>query len=513
MTSLARQSLLRLKTTRLQGRSQHKHRAWLEQRLDSSKAVVAALAIALLTLSGCATNPVTGKKDFVMMSEEQELALGQKVAEQVRTRYKPYKDEELQTYLSELGTELAANSHRSNLIFRFTLVDDPLVNAFAVPGGYIYITRGIVAYMNSEAELAGVVGHEIGHVTARHGVRKQATAQAAGLVGIFAAIATGNRSVADVTNILGTAFVNGYGRAYELEADRLGSEYLAANQYDPDDMLKVVGILKSHEEVEKKRAEAENREPRAYHGVFATHPENDDRLKEVVESAKKLEGQGGTRGKDTEAFLRLLDGMVYGDSEESGIVRLNEFYHRDLDLYINFPEQWRIDNLPKAVVATSRDNETKVGLTGMTDQSRKETARDYAERKFKIKDGQWLNGENEGYMGIARVKAQNGSSDVRVAVVFHKDRVLEFQAVTKKGLASESELRRVAESARSIRDDEQQFAKARRLKIVRARAGDTFESLGKLTPLTNYAADELRLLNGMFPDGQPAEGQLIKTVE
>jgi len=246
----------------------------------------ATLAIAILTLSGCATNPVTGKKDFVMMSEEQELALGQKVAEQVKSKYKPYEDEALQAYLSDLGEELAANSHRNNLIFRFTLVDDPLVNAFAVPGGYIYITRGIVAYMNSEAELAGVVGHEIGHVTARHSVRTQAKAQAAGLAGVLAAVATGNRSVADAANILGTAFVRGYGRAYELEADRLGSEYLAANQYDPDDMLKVVGILKNHEEVEKKRAEAEGREPRAYHGVFATHPENDKRLQEVIASAK-----------------------------------------------------------------------------------------------------------------------------------------------------------------------------------------------------------------------------------
>ncbi len=471
------------------------------------------LAFVVLTLTGCATNPVTGKKDFVMMSEEQELALGQQVAEQVKARYQPYEDEALQAYLSQLGEELANNSHRSNLIFRFTLVDDPLVNAFAVPGGYIYITRGILAYMNSEAELAGVVGHEIGHVTARHSVRSQAKAQAAGVAGILAAVATGSRSVADAANVLGAAFVRGYGRSYELEADRLGAEYLASNQYDPDDMLKVVGILKNHEEFDKKRAEAEGRQPRAYHGVFATHPENDDRLQEVIAAAKELKGAGGQRGKDRDAFLRRLDGMVYGDSESQGIVRLNKFYHKDLDLFVDFPRGWRIENTPTAVLSTNKENTTQIVLAGIEDQSRKETPEQFAKRKFKVTDGVRLRGESPGYMGVTRVKDKNGTRDARVAVVFHKDRVIIFHAVSKSGVPAEAGLRAVAESARTLRNDEQDEARARRLKIVRAKRGDTFERLAELTPLTNYAADELRLLNGLYPDGQPTPGQLLKIVE
>lgn len=497
--------------------SQHRTRSPLDRRQHKRNNPVLRLGLVLaftaLTVTGCATNPVTGKKDFVMMSEEQELALGQQVAEQVKSRYQPYEDEALQSYLSDLGEELADNSHRSNLIFRFTLVDDPLVNAFAVPGGYIYITRGILAYMNSEAELAGVVGHEIGHVTARHSVRTQAKAQAAGVAGILAAVATGSRSVADAANVLGAAFVRGYGRAYELEADRLGAEYLASNEYDPDDMLKVVGILKNHEEFDKKRAEAEGREPRAYHGVFATHPENDDRLQEVIAAAKDLQGAGGERGKDREAFLQRLDGMVYGDSESQGIVRLNEFYHKDLDLYVRFPQEWRIENTPTAVRSTDKDNSTQIVLAGVEDQSRKETPQQFAERKFKVTDGVALRGESPGYMGVTRVKDKNGTRDARVAVVFHKDRVVIFHAVAKSGIADEAGLRRVAESARTLRNDELDQASSRRLKVIRARQGDTFEKLALRTPLTNYAADELRLLNGLYPDGQPTAGQLIKIVE
>ena len=161
----------------------------------------------------------------------------------------------------------------------FTLLDSAQVNAFALPGGYVYITRGIMAYMNSEEELAGVLGHEIGHVTARHGVRQHGAQTAAGVIGVLATIATGSREVAQASNQLGGALVRGYGRKHELEADRLGAEYLALTNYDPEKMLDVVEILKDQEEFEIQRAREDGREPRVYHGVYSTHPSNDLRLR------------------------------------------------------------------------------------------------------------------------------------------------------------------------------------------------------------------------------------------
>jgi predicted Zn-dependent protease len=178
-------------------------------------------------LAGCATNPVTGESDFVLMSEQQEIALGQRYNSEILQEMPAYEDEKLTAMVQSIGEELAAHSHRSGLDYRFTIVDSPSVNAFALPGGYIYITRGMLAYLNSEAELAAVLGHEIGHVTARHSVRQHSAATTANVVGVVVSVTTGIQGVDDLTSMVGTAIVRGYGREHELEADRLGAEYMA----------------------------------------------------------------------------------------------------------------------------------------------------------------------------------------------------------------------------------------------------------------------------------------------
>ncbi len=200
------------------------------------------LAPWLTGLPGCATNPVTGSSDFVLMSEQQEIALGRQSHPQILKESPEYTNAQLAAYVQRVGAKLAAHSHRSNLIYRFTLLDSPDVNAFALPGGYIYITRGLLAYLNSEAELAAVLGHEIGHVTARHSVRQQSASTATGLFGAVLAGVTGVSAAGDVANIAGTALVRGYGREHELEADRLGAEYLARSGYDPQAMLRVIHV-------------------------------------------------------------------------------------------------------------------------------------------------------------------------------------------------------------------------------------------------------------------------------
>ena len=222
------------------------------------------------------------------MSESQELDLGKKTHADVMKQYAVYDDPNVQELVDRLGQELASKSHRGHLNFTFTVLDSPQVNAFATPGGYIYITRGIMAYMNNEEQLAGVLGHEIGHVTARHSVRQHSAQTVAGFGSLVAAIATGNNQIGRMTSQFGQAFVRGYGRNHELEADRLGAEYLANVGYDPEMMLGVVGILKDQEEYEKQRAREEGREPRTYHGVFATHPRNDQRLQEVVRGSREV---------------------------------------------------------------------------------------------------------------------------------------------------------------------------------------------------------------------------------
>jgi predicted Zn-dependent protease len=211
---------------------------------------IAVAAVGILLLTHCAKNPVTGGKDFVLMSEQQEIQMGAQAHKDVMKEYGMLENPQLQAYVTRVGKALAAKSHRPNLDWHFTVVDSPEVNAFALPGGYIYVTRGIMAYLNSEAELAGVLGHEIGHVTARHGVRQQSAATAAGLGAILGSILVpglDNQAGATLLQQLSQSLIAGYGREHELESDRLGAEYLAKTAYNPQAMVEVIGVLKNQE--------------------------------------------------------------------------------------------------------------------------------------------------------------------------------------------------------------------------------------------------------------------------
>ncbi|MDH5358812.1 MAG: M48 family metalloprotease, partial [Gammaproteobacteria bacterium] len=198
-----------------------------------------------------------------MLSEDSEIAQGRTNHPKIIAQYGRYKDEALQAYVQSVGDTLAEISHRKNLIYRFTVLDTPVINAFALPGGYIYITRGLMAYLNSEAELAAVLGHEIGHVTARHSVRQQSAAQVANLGYTIGAILFPELRAApsqDLFNILGGALLSGYGREHELESDGLGAEYLARAGYDTKAMIDVIRVLKDQETFAAAEAKKQGRE-------------------------------------------------------------------------------------------------------------------------------------------------------------------------------------------------------------------------------------------------------------
>ena len=267
------------------------------------------LLSSFLALSACSTNPVSGKKDFTLISEQQELAMGAQAHKSILKQKKRYKNAALQSYVNSIGQSLAKHSHRKNIRYTFTVLDDPSVNAFALPGGYVYITTGLMAYLNSEGELAGVLGHEIGHVTARHGVKQQSAGIASAILIQVLTKKTGASSGKQY-NQVGRALLSGYGRNHELQADKLGAEYLARVGYDPKDMIKVVSVLKAQEEFEKYQARKEGRPARAYHGLFASHPSNDQRLHEVINAANRFKS-AGTRPSNHDGYLRHINGLKY----------------------------------------------------------------------------------------------------------------------------------------------------------------------------------------------------------
>jgi len=313
------------------------------------------IVLGALSLTHCASNPVSGGKDFVLMSEQQEIQAGAQAHQEVLREYAALDNPALQAYVNAIGQKLAKQSHRPDLQWRFTVVDSPDVNAFALPGGYIYITRGLMAYLNSEAELAGVLGHEIGHVTARHGVRQQSASTAAGLGVVLGSILVpglDSQAATGMMQSVAQAWTAGYGRDHELESDRLGAQYLAKSGYDPQAMIAVIGVLKNQELFAAEQARREGREPRStYHGTFDSHPSNDARLKEVVNEANQYRVANPRDGHAD--YLQQIEGLVLGDSPAQGIIRDNQLLHDTLGFAIQFPPGWRVTNHADRVLAKS----------------------------------------------------------------------------------------------------------------------------------------------------------------
>ncbi len=463
----------------------------------------------LLALSSCAKNPVSGRQDFVMMSEAQEVSIGLRQDILVKQQYRVYPSRALQEYVESVGQKVATRSHRPLLKYHYTVVDSPEINAFALPGGYIYVTRGILAYLNSEAELAAVLGHETGHVTARHGVRQQSASQAAQIGVTLASIFVpelGTNAGYNLTNMLGGALLSGYGREHELEADRLGADYLARSGYDPHAMINVVGVLKNQELFDTDIAKQEGREPRRYHGVFATHPDADTRLQQVVGESKSLEVANPYEGRDV--FLRQIDGLTFNDSSDQGVVRNNVFSHGELGFSISFPSEWKVTNSPATLSARSPDKLVSMQLK--MDVKPTGTPTEYARRLT----GGGSRVEPEEFNGLSAAIAYTPSTITGVTYLGSKAYIV--QTVAKSPEAMDAQRNAVLNSMRSLHgmsEAERKKLRPLQVKIITVKTGDTYAELARRSPLGKNAESYLRLINAQYPKGEPTPGQSIKIID
>ena len=465
----------------------------------------------ILSLSGCAVNPVTGKQDFVVLSEEQEIQMGREYNAQILRQYQIYEDEKIQNYVQSIGESLAKKSHRPNLIYRFTVLDSPEINAFALPGGYIYINRGLMAYMSSEEELAAVLGHEIGHVTARHSVRQYSQAQLMGVLSAAIEINSG-RTAGDLANLASGALLSGYGREMELEADDLGAQYIYQDGYSPQGMYDVLAVLKDQEIYSKKVAKQRGIEPRNYHGVFASHPSNDKRLQEILDNVSQNFVKGTNKSKSN--YLAMIEGMVFGDSQQAGVTRGNEFFHGPLNLYLSSPENWEIINNANSLVFKAPFGEATLQVT-LEDLNFVESPEEYLKRFVRnTTDEEVL--MIDGLSGFTAKTYRSGRT-TRMAVIFKDDKAYQFIAYLKDrdGDFSSYDLQfmNIIKSLRSLTEKELKYSQPLRIKTYKVRQGETYESIASTSSITLNAEDQLRLLNGDYPDKELAVGRVIKIVD
>ncbi|MGH7567815.1 MAG: M48 family metalloprotease [Gemmatimonadales bacterium] len=322
---------------------------------------------ALLVAAGCATNPATGARQLVLISEGQELAMGLEADQAIVASMGLDADSARQRYVQELGTRLARRSERPGLPWTFRVLDDPVVNAFALPGGYIYVTRGILAHLDSEAELAAVLGHEIGHVTARHSVTRLSTQQLTQLgLTVGVALEPGlQRYAALAAQGLGLLFLK-FSRDDERQADDLGLRYLRRTQYDPREMPGVYVMLDR-----VGRSAGGDRLP----DWLSTHPNPVDRRQRIERAVAALPPDSLGSVVNRAAYLRRLDGLVYGDNPREGFFRGGEFNHPDLRLRLVFPAGWKTANQRQTVLAVSPQRDALVQLSLAREESPEAAAR------------------------------------------------------------------------------------------------------------------------------------------
>jgi predicted Zn-dependent protease len=312
-----------------------------------------AAALLATYLGGCALNPATGRRELSLVGQDQEIQMGRDAAQDVATSIGVLDAPTLTAYVSEVGRRLAATSERPNLPWTFRVVDDPAVNAFALPGGFIYVTRGILADLGSEAELAGVLGHEIGHVTARHSVSQISRQQLQQIgLGIGMVLSTDVRRYGDVLQA-GLGVLNlRYSRGDETQADELGVRYMTRAGYDADAMVGVFQMLATLPSSGGRVPEWQLTHP---------YPENrETHIRQVIAAQGSTAASGRRDGRD--AYLDHLDGLVYGVNPREGYFQGAWYYHPDLAFEVRFPEGWKGQNSPAAVAAASPNQQAAVIL-------------------------------------------------------------------------------------------------------------------------------------------------------
>ena len=465
--------------------------------------------IVCLSVVACATNPVTGKREISLMSEAEEIAYGQQADPEIRREMGVYEDAALQRYVAEIGDRLAQLSHRPKLPWTFTVVDHPAVNAFALPGGYIYITRGILPYLDDEAELAGVLGHEIAHVTARHAAQQSTRAGLGGIgLAVLGVFVPATQPFSELTSAaLSLAFLK-YGRDDERESDRLGMEYAARGGWDP------AGVPNFLETLARLSALSERGVP----NWLSTHPEPAERVVEARPLVATFASASATERR-RDQYLERIDGITVGDKREDGIVRGSRFLHPLLRLAIDFPEGWEVINTEQQVAAQEPGQQHYMFLQHVDRPAGRTldeiATRAMADARFRSLGGQLttLNGA-DAYVGLYQ-GSLNGIGQVRLRAAHIQNG---RQVLMLAGFAPESEFSRVEReitaainSYRPLSQREADEIRPNRLAYYVVRSGDSWQSIAARNGHIARAND-LAIMNHSDVSRQPRPGERIKIV-
>ena len=482
---------------------------------------ISASVIMIGILAGsCAKNPVTGKSELMLMSKEQEIAMGQQSDPEIVAFFGLYEDEELQRFINEKGKEMAAVSHRQELPYEFKIVDSPVVNAFAVPGGFVYFTRGIMAHFNNEAEFAGVLGHEIGHITARHSAKQYSRAML-GQIGLVAGavISPEFAQFADVAQTgLQLLFLK-FGRDAESQSDKLGVEYSTKIGYDAAEMADFFSTL------DRLGGQGGEEVPT----FLSTHPDPADRERKVAKLAE--DWQRKTKSTELEVnrdrYLRMIDGLIYGEDPKQGFVENSVFYHPVLKFQFAIPSAWKVQNTPQQVQMVPADGRA-VMMLALAPGSTLEEAAQAVLQKYQL---QAMDSRRETVNGLPAIvlvadqqaqqqqqqQQQSAQQTVRTLMYFIQYGGNIYNLIGATSAADFNAYAQLFQSTmgtfRELTDPSKLNKQPQRVRVKTVPQNGTLaQALGSLKA-DQQRMEELAILNGMNLNDQVERGMLIKVIE
>jgi len=462
----------------------------------------------LLLTVACAINPVTGKYELSLISEQQEIALGKEADGEIRHQYGVYDAPVLNEYVKKIGMTLTPHTHRPHLTYNFAVLDTPVVNAFALPGGYIYVTRGILAMMNSEAELAAVLAHELGHVSARHSVQRLSK-----LLLVQAGLTVGSALSDAFSEISGVASIGiqllflKYSRDDEREADALGVEYSRKSGYNPGEMISFFSSLQKLGDLSGGQS---------LPGFLSTHPLTSERIQNVQASLRESDRQLTIKQA---AYLKSIENIVFGDDPRQGYVEGNAFYHPNMRFSFSFPRDWKLQNEPSQVVLASKDGQAAVVLQA---ERSSENLNDYALKKAaELEEAFFISEQSLNINGLSSLQqlydlSRPEKEVLRVLITHIKKGPIIFSfyalSTTNDFPKYDFQFSTLVSSFKELRDRTHLRRQPNRLKLVRADGKQTLKQMFMRAGLEKDIWSNLAIMNGMKLDQIPKQNQLVKLV-
>jgi predicted Zn-dependent protease len=467
------------------------------------------LWFAILIIASCAVNPVTGKRELSLYSEQDEIAIGKQTDEQIRNQYGIYNDPALNEYVARVGASLGPHTHRSHLQYHFAVLDSPVVNAFAVPGGYVYVTRGILALMKSEAELAVVLGHELGHVNARHSIHRMSEQT---LFGLGLAVGSSlNKTVSDIAGFAGVGlqllFLK-YSRDDERQADQLGVEYSRKGGYNPGEMIGFFASLEKMGDLSGKNS---------IPGFLSTHPLTTERIQNTKDM---LLASDSTLHIKQAPYLNKVENMVYGDDPRQGFVEENAFYHPEMRFSFGFPQAWQLQNWPAQVIVGSDDGEAAIILQA---EKSSEDLRNHAQKMTAdVQNLKFISDRNRRINGLTAYQQlfdyfPQDSPDLRVLLTYIKydSYIYNFTALSTipKFDRYDNQFDRIIRSFRRLTNRAYLNRQPKRIKIHRANGRQNLQRIFQQAKIKEDLWSKFAIMNGMELEATPPRDALVKTIK